>query len=86
VPTYFLSTVIGEKPPGSGPEISDATSSQVLGCWPDLNDRLGDIIQIRASISLALLECGMQSRRPSVTIRIDLPDGHVVLTDTAWEC
>lgn len=56
--------------------------------WPELADRLttGDLIVIReadAPIQVAMLRGGMQSGAPSVMIRIDLPDGHVVLAETS---
>lgn len=58
-------------------------------CWPDLQDKkIGeDIINLMHSaappIKLAVLDKGMGSGRPSVTIRLDLPDGRVVLTETS---
>jgi ABC-type uncharacterized transport system permease subunit len=36
-----------------------------------------------APIEVALLRGGMQSGAPSVTLRLDLPDGRVVLTETS---
>ena len=59
------------------------------GCWPDLqtgsdNDRLYALFGDDAPpIQLALLRGGMTSGKSSVSIRIDLPDGKVVLTETS---
>lgn len=61
-------------------------------CWPDLansdgtgvNDKVINVMGPSAKpIQIALLDNGMQSGRPSVTFRIDLPDGRVVLTETS---
>lgn len=58
------------------------------GCWPELAELAADgqlinAMEDRAKISLAFLEAGMQSGKPSITIRIDLPDGRVVITETS---
>jgi hypothetical protein len=58
------------------------------GCWPDLvakaNDgRLIDLMNTKGEIRLAVLDAGMQSGSPSVSIRIDLPDGKTVVTETS---
>ena len=50
--------------------------------WPDLYNR-DDVIHATSSIQIAVLEQGMESGRPSVTIRIDLPDGRTVLAQTS---
>jgi hypothetical protein len=52
------------------------------GAWPDLlsNER---VIECQGPIKMALLRGGMVSGRASVTIRLDLPDGRVVLTQTS---
>jgi hypothetical protein len=55
------------------------------GCWPDLLDGR-EVIHLgndAPPIGLALLEGGMLSGRPSVTIRVDLPDGRSVLAETS---
>jgi hypothetical protein len=55
-------------------------------CWPDLRDDPGliDLMGEGAPpIGLALLPGGMASGRASVAIRIDLPDGRTVLTETS---
>jgi len=56
------------------------------GAWPDLaeaGDRLtwmgdGTVIQ------LATLAGGMDSGRPSVAFRLDLPDGRIVCAEMSW--
>jgi hypothetical protein len=55
------------------------------GCWPDLYHRkvidcMGDN---QPPIGIALLNHGMTSGKSSVTIRIDLPDGSSVITETS---
>jgi hypothetical protein len=55
-------------------------------CWPDLKDKHDKVIHLSNDalpIQVALLDKGMTSGRPSVTIRIDLPDGRVVLAETS---
>lgn len=54
------------------------------GCWPDLPQR--DVIHLGNSappIGVALLSKGMSSGRPSVSLRIDLPDGKLVIAETS---
>ncbi len=51
--------------------------------WPDLRDK--DVIHLANGappIQVAILNAGMRSGRPSVAIRIDLPDGRVVVAET----
>ena len=50
------------------------------GAWPDLLDNPAVVhLANGPPIQLAVLRSGMASGRPSVAIRIDLPDGqHVV--------
>lgn len=54
------------------------------GCWPDLMDKpfthLGNDAK---PIQVALLDGGMGSGHPSVSIRLDLPDGEVVVAETS---
>jgi len=54
------------------------------GCWPDLIERgfihLGNDAE---PIQVAMLDHGMASGKPSVTIRVDLPDGRIVLAETS---
>ena len=49
--------------------------------WPELADRRDDIID-GESVSVAVIDKGTQSGRPTVMIRVDLPDGKVVLVET----
>lgn len=56
------------------------------GAWPDLANKhdAGKLIHIRDSaFRVTTLDMGMASGRPSVAIRIDLPDGRVVLFETS---
>jgi hypothetical protein len=55
------------------------------GAWPDLLDKKKeDIIHLGngTSMSVAALSNGMVSGRPSIMLRLDLPDGKVVLAET----
>lgn len=52
--------------------------------WPDLRDK--DFIHLgngAAPIQVAVLEMGMKSGRPSISIRIDLPDGQTVIAEAS---
>jgi hypothetical protein len=54
------------------------------GAWPDIVGRVDYHLGNDAKpIQIALLKAGMASGKPSVTIRIDLPDGKVVLAETS---
>jgi hypothetical protein len=59
------------------------------GCWPDLpqlaqTDRLIMCMGNQANpIQIAAIPGGMVSGKTSVSLRIDLPDGHTVLTETS---
>ena len=55
------------------------------GAWPDLRDNPAVIHLANGAppIQLAVLPSGMVSGRPSVAIRIDLPDGQHVLAETS---
>jgi hypothetical protein len=48
--------------------------------WPDLAQK---VVTEATQISLAMLDGGMSSGKPSITIRIDLPNGRVVLAQTS---
>ena len=51
--------------------------------WPDLQDK--PVIHLgngAPPIQVAVLEGGLASGRPSVCIRIDLPEGQVVIAET----
>jgi hypothetical protein len=50
--------------------------------WPELRERT-DVIHTTGPIGIAGLEGGMESGKPSVALRIDLPDGRVVLAETS---
>ena len=56
------------------------------GAYPDLAGRQADIIHLgndAPPIGLSALAGGMTSGRTSVILRIDLPDGRVVLAETS---
>lgn len=58
--------------------------------WPDLSDHLQDVIHIANDPvrmpELAVLEGGMASGKPSVALRIDLPDtAQVVVLELSWD-
>jgi hypothetical protein len=59
------------------------------GCWPDLAELrdAGRVIDTHSetSIGIALLPGGMTSGKPSVTFRLQLPDGKIVLAQTSLE-
>lgn len=51
--------------------------------WPDLKDK--EIVHLANNappIQVAALPGGMASGRPSVALRLDLPDGRVVIAET----
>lgn len=50
------------------------------GIWPDMAGK--EIIEVN-EISLSALTAGMESGRPSIAMKIDLPDGRVVLAQTS---
>jgi hypothetical protein len=54
-------------------------------CWPDLHTK--ELIHLgndAPPIGLAVLPGGMLSGRTSVSFRIDLPDGRVVIAETSF--
>lgn len=54
--------------------------------YPDLLDRAADVIHLANDappIGVTALPGGMTSGRTSVMLRIDLPDGRVVLAETS---
>ena len=53
--------------------------------WPDLADKPDDQIIDVHNLEVALLPGGMESGRASVAIRIDLPDGRVVIAQTSQQ-
>jgi hypothetical protein len=59
------------------------------GCWPDLGQihQAGKLLNAMGNdtvVGLALLPGGMASGEASVTIRLDLPDGRVVIAETSF--
>ena len=56
-------------------------------CWTDLADKIkdGSVTWLKDGVvlSIAALSKGMTSGRPSISIRIDLPDGKVVVAETS---
>lgn len=50
------------------------------GVWPDLHEK--EVINTLV-VAVAALGGGMTSGRPSVSFRIDLPDGRVVIAETS---
>lgn len=55
------------------------------GVWPDLVSRMDDVIHLKDEdvIQVSALSAGMESGRPSVAFRFDLPDGQVVIAETS---
>lgn len=49
------------------------------GCWPDLARK--QVLHVTEGLQVAALPGGMESGRPSVMLRVDLPDGSVVLAE-----
>jgi hypothetical protein len=52
-------------------------------CWPDLLEK--KVIHHTGAISVAALPGGMASGKTSVSIRIDLPDGTVLIAETSLQ-
>lgn len=53
------------------------------GVWPELRDkRVIHLANDAPAIQVCTLEGGLASGRPSVAIRIDLPDGRTVIAET----
>lgn len=48
------------------------------GCWPDLQDKMDQIVNIGA-VQIATLMEGTVGKNPSVALRFDLPDGTPVI-------
>jgi hypothetical protein len=51
--------------------------------WPDLLDQRENIINVTTPIGITALAGGMTSGKASVALRIDLPDGRVVIAETS---
>lgn len=53
-------------------------------CWPDLRDKcLIHLGNDSPPIQVAVLDRGMTSGAPSLSLRIDLPDGRTVIAETS---
>lgn len=66
--------------------ISMTVSLEGDGAWPDLQYRPTDIIHLSNDakpIRVVVLNGGMETGRPSLAMRIDLPDGKVVVAETS---
>lgn len=59
------------------------------GCWPDVADKIiaGDLVHLGNGnmIEIAMLKNGTVRGKPSLSIRINLPDGKVVLAETTLD-
>jgi len=53
------------------------------GVFTDLQGKESIVINLAGSFTVAALPSGMKSGKPSLVIRIDLPDGRVVLQETS---
>jgi hypothetical protein len=51
--------------------------------WPELNAPDAKVVHTTAPIGVTGLAGGMQSGKPSVAFRIDLPDGTAVIAETS---
>lgn len=52
--------------------------------WPDLDrEKCVHIANDAPPIEVCVLDAGMESSRPSVALRIDLPDGTSVIAETS---
>lgn len=51
-------------------------------CWPDLKGKL--VHHITNDFQMAGLPSGMESGKPSITIRIDINEKEVVIVETSW--
>jgi hypothetical protein len=56
------------------------------GAWPDLAEKVDSVIHLSNDappLQIATLSDGMTSGNPSMALRIDLPDGRVVMMETS---
>lgn len=55
------------------------------GAWPDLAEKAaaGQLVSVKDTIEVACFPQGMLSGKPSIGIRLDLPDGTTVLAETS---
>jgi hypothetical protein len=51
--------------------------------WPELAATPERIIHVTQGMQVSGLEGGMQSGKPSLALRLDLPDGRVVIAETS---
>lgn len=51
------------------------------GVWSDLVDK--DVITLKDDWQMSALPGGMASGAPSIAIRLDLPDGQVIIAETS---
>lgn len=54
------------------------------GAWPDLADKRDRVIEVDAA-EVCGLSRGMESGKPSVAMRLDLPDGRTVIFQTSLQ-
>lgn len=59
------------------------------GCWSDIAEKIinGDLIHLGNGnmIEIAMLKNGTVQGKPSLSIRVDLPDGKVMIAETTLE-
>lgn len=53
------------------------------GAFADLADKQEKVIHLTGPFTIAVLKGGMQSGRPSLALRFDLPDGRVIVQETS---
>lgn len=53
------------------------------GAWPDLLQNTVRVVDYQGPIDMVVLPEGMTSGKPSVALRLDLPDGTVVIVQTS---
>lgn len=51
--------------------------------WPDLGEEFIHLGNSASAIGITCLSRGMSSGAPSVALRLDLPDGRVVIAETS---
>lgn len=54
------------------------------GAWPELKDS-PRVLEVIAPMQIARLPGGMKSGESSVCVRIDLPDGRVIIAQTSMK-
>lgn len=53
------------------------------GCWPDLLQKQQGQVLMATNVEIAALSGGMQSGKPSVMLRLDLPGGKTALAEVS---